>query len=85
MLSILRVALLALSVSGSGFMLYLLATERGAPWVVYAFAAGLALNSVYLAIAQPAGSGFRIFRLVGLWLDAKEAELRERTQRPKGS
>jgi hypothetical protein len=49
------------------------------PWYVFAILAALFLNIAYLLFApsQPTRSG-RLTRLVALWLDAKEAELRKR-------
>ena len=37
----------------------------------------LALNFIYLLLNQQT-SNWRIFRLIGLWFDAKESELRRR-------
>jgi hypothetical protein len=42
-------------------------------WFVAWF--GLALNISYLAANRPLGTQWRIFKLMSLWLDAKEQEL----------
>ena len=39
---------------------------------------GLLLNVVYLLFHYPIQGQGRLLRLIGLWLDAKEAELRKR-------
>ncbi len=44
--------------------------------------AGLALNIAYLLVAgRGVGKPDRLIRLISLWLDAKEAELRSRASR----
>jgi hypothetical protein len=41
-------------------------------------AALLALNLLHLFLTRPTAGGSRLWRLVTLWLDAKEKELRDR-------
>jgi hypothetical protein len=64
---------------------YEILTERGTPdprWLEFAIPAGLALNIAYLLFAgHGVGKSSRLMRLVSLWLDAKEAELRRRASR----
>jgi hypothetical protein len=59
--------------------------HRGVPWFVYGIWVSLVLNFVYLAMATPEGPTWRLFRLIGLWFDAKESELRARAKRPPQS
>jgi hypothetical protein len=51
------------------------------PWFVWLFWIGLALNFFYLVSNGSKPSSGRISRLIGLWLDAKENELRSRAKR----
>ena len=49
-------------------------------WFALAMLTLLALNFIYiLLVNQP--TNWRIFRLIGLWFDAKESELRRRADR----
>jgi hypothetical protein len=54
--------------------------HRDIPWFVYAWPVALALNFVYLILNHPnrAQKPLRVFRMIGLWFDAKENELRAR-------
>jgi hypothetical protein len=54
-------------------------------WLPIVFLAALVLNFIYLWFSKPNGEGFegRIGRLISLWLDAKEAELRKRANKEK--
>jgi hypothetical protein len=51
------------------------------PWFVWGIWISLALNFFYLASNNSKPSSGRISRLIGLWLDAKENELRSRAKR----
>jgi hypothetical protein len=65
-------------------MLYIGAKDPGGAdkWLALAFAAGLALNFVFLlglnTPAMQSWQSWRVVRLWRLWLDAKEADLRKR-------
>jgi hypothetical protein len=50
-------------------------------WLFTAGAVGLGLNIVYLLAAPPRQKSGRTRRMVSLWLDAKESELRNRASR----
>jgi hypothetical protein len=50
-------------------------------WIAWGILICLALNFVYLLAHK--GSSGRIFRLIGLWFDAKESELRRRAGQDK--
>ena len=57
--------------------------EHGQPnRQLYGLLIFLALNFVYLLLADQPSSG-RIFRLIGLWFDAKESELRQRANQSR--
>lgn len=78
---LLRYLLVVVSAGTAGFLIYVTVTDRHVPWFVYGWAAACVLNFVYLLLNhRPAGT-FRLFRLWGLWLDAKEGELRARIGR----
>jgi hypothetical protein len=49
-------------------------------WYVYGIWISLVLNFIYLSASTPKGSPWRLFRLIGLWFDAKESELRTRAR-----
>ena len=51
------------------------------PWFIWLIWVGLALNFFYLFSNSSKPSSGRISRLIGLWLDAKENELRSRAKR----
>jgi uncharacterized membrane protein YhaH (DUF805 family) len=53
-------------------------------WPLYVLPPAFILNAVMLVTSAPSGSG-RIGRLVRLWLDVKEADLRERLGHTKSS
>jgi len=80
----LRYLLLIASAGSAGFLIYVEATERGPlPWYIYGWTAACILNFLYLLRVRPSGTGHkevRLTRLVGLWLDAKEAELHGRAK-----
>jgi hypothetical protein len=55
---------------------------RNVPWFIWLFWVGLALNFFYLVFSNSSKpSSGRISRLIRLWLDAKENELRSRAKR----
>ena len=61
-------------------------TDKNVYWWVYGLLIFLPLNFIYLLANQPFKwrlSNWRICRLIGLWLDAKESELRQRADRPR--
>ena len=55
------------------------------PWFIFGIWFGLVLNFFYLYVNPPTAtkSDWRLFRLIGLWLDAKESELKARADRSK--
>jgi hypothetical protein len=59
-------------------------------WLAYGILICVALNFMYLLmparpyLLMPAPLKGRIFRLIGLWLDAKESELRHRINQSQG-
>jgi hypothetical protein len=55
------------------------------PWFVYGIWASLILNFIYLAVSAPKSKRGRLSRLIGLWFDAKESELRARAGNPPQS
>jgi hypothetical protein len=55
--------------------------HHNVPWFVYGIWISLVLNFAYLTASAPKGQTWRLFGLVGLWLDAKESELRARAKR----
>ena len=78
-MQLLRYLLLAASAGTAGFLIYVSITGRvQAPWFVYGWAAACVVNFVYLLLERPPVGSIRLFRLVALWLDAKESELRAR-------
>jgi len=75
----------SLSVAASAttfcFIVYEVHNMHGRPdplWPALLLPPGLFLNVVYLMFHHPIQGQGRLLRLVGLWLDAKEAELRKR-------
>jgi hypothetical protein len=80
-MELLRYFLMAASVGGSAFMFYIAATQGADDqWKGISFAIGLAINFVYLAVSRRSTREPRLWRLFGLWLDAKESELRKRAK-----
>ena len=81
---ILRYILLIASLVAVAFIIYVLATEHHTKaverLVALGIAAGLVLNFVYVLRCPPHHheSKSRLAKLGGLWLDAKERELRDR-------
>jgi hypothetical protein len=86
---VLRYLLLAGSIAGLAFFAHVYATTRrfSQPdgFIFFGFVVGLILNFLYIFACPPFGSRSksRLARLTGLWLDAKERELRERASRPQ--
>jgi hypothetical protein len=84
-----RWVLLAANAGLLAWLLYLMGSRTPAPgehWLAYTLLICLALNCVYLLLGNNRPSNWRnwrIFRLVGLWLDAKETELRQRADRSR--
>jgi hypothetical protein len=81
-----RLLLVVTSMLGIGLFLHLLGT-RGPPEWIYAMPPLLLLNLGYLLFYEgraPPSQIFswpsRVLRLLGLWLEAKEAELRKRAK-----
>ena len=78
-MQLLRYLLLVASAGTAGFLIYVSITERvHEPWFVYGWAAACVLNFLYLLLERAPVGGIRLFRLVSLWLDARESELRAR-------
>jgi hypothetical protein len=82
-MSMLRYVLMALTTAALGFFAYAIAKYASDRVLSYSFVIGLILNLVYLYFSHPAAAGkqSRLARLVSLWLDAKERELRDRAER----
>jgi hypothetical protein len=57
--------------------------EGSAFWGLSAILTGLGLNLLYLLVHQSLSSKARSSRLINLWLDAKENELRQRVDRSR--
>jgi hypothetical protein len=89
MWGLLRIILLignALLLAWIGY-LFFTASHTSTKWWEYLFAYGLmtclALNFVYLLLREGKGANWRILRLIGLWFDAKESELRQRADQSR--
>jgi hypothetical protein len=87
---ILRYVLMAGTTGLLGWFAYVIATggyRGGGELVVPSLVIGFILNLVYLYFSQPAAAGkqSRLARLVSLWLDAKEHELRDRAKERSNS
>ncbi len=82
-----RYLLIVASFGMVGFLIYISMTERINSRLAFgSLIAVCLLNGVYLAWIGPPASKpqkSRIFGLLGLWLDAKEGELRSRAERSK--
>ena len=87
-MAVLRVVLITANALFFALFVYFAATSHPPGVPVWEYVEGygpltcFALNVVYLLAHQRTGNG-RIFRLFGLWLDAKEGELRQRADRSK--
>jgi len=95
-MGLLRIILLIGNAGYFAFFGYLSITERQGAWwaplALYALVTCLALNFIYLLLSvQPSDwrtpnwriPNWRVFRLIGLWFDAKESELRRRADRSR--
>ncbi len=86
---VLRIVLLLASAAGLVFVCYQLSTRPGLrspePQIAVGVAIMFALNILYLLACPPGtrSSTSRLGKLLDLWLEAKESELRERAK-PKG-
>jgi hypothetical protein len=80
----LRYFLLLVTVAYFALLSFNLWKAPGAPWFVYVMVGSLILNFVYLLMDhQRTGERWRVFRIVSLWFDAKEAELSARANRSR--
>lgn len=79
----LRLLLIIASLAGGSFMAFIFIDEyrNSMWWLTASYCVGLFINAGYL-LANPRGGGrpSRIGRLVGLWFDAKEADLKKRIE-----
>lgn len=82
----LRLVLIAANALIFAYMGYIVVSSGPGEWrhsSEYWFVMGLVtcsgLNFIYLLL-NPQNSNWRIFRLIGLWFDAKESELRQRAK-----
>jgi hypothetical protein len=81
-MGIIRGILALCSVAAACFVVYAGFHEHPQPiWPLYVVPPILILNAFCLLSGR--APNFRISKLIGLWLDAKEAELRARAQRTK--
>ena len=89
-MKIIRYILVVGSVGWLGFVIYNVMT-RGFPrrndefFVVGLFVGYVILCLVYCLLSESRGDQSRIARIVSLWFDAKERELRERAGKPPTS
>jgi hypothetical protein len=82
MWGLLRSFLLVSNAAVCACLAYLTTVLRHAQfWFALGMLTLLALNFIY--VLRGNGSGGRIFRLIGLWFDAKESELRQRADRSR--
>lgn len=81
-MAFIRWVLIGLSAASAGFIIYEAVHDHPSPaWVGFVVPLGFALNIFYLLRSGPRKASGRIGRLIGLWMDAKEAELRRRSKR----
>jgi hypothetical protein len=90
-MGILRYFLLAATAGTFAEIIYILSVDRRSPpWFVYGWLICLVLNFVYLVMNPRTDANAtrvsgtktpRVFRIVDLWFDAKETELRARANR----
>jgi hypothetical protein len=81
-MAFIRWVLIALSAASAGYIIYVSIHDHPRPdWVGLVVPLGFALNIFYLLRSAPHKASGRISRLIGLWMDAKEAELRRRSKR----
>jgi hypothetical protein len=80
----LRYLLIIASAGTAAFLTFVsLAKPINAPWTVAGFIVACVLNVAYLVLSGPPNNRARASRmsgLFGLWLDAKEAELKNRAK-----
>lgn len=81
----LRYLLIVASLGTASFLTYISVTQQvHARWIVTGWIAACILNAGYLSWAVPSNNTPRkprILGLFGLWLDAKESELKARAHR----
>ena len=86
MWGLLRIVLLIANAALMVFFAYLYSNkgppQGGEALPVYGIAIFLVLNFVYLLLSNQLPD-WRIFRLISLWFDAKESELRQRANRSR--
>jgi hypothetical protein len=85
MWGLLRIILLIVTAGFFALAVYSVATKGGShdpTWLAYGVFTFLALNFIYLLLGNRP-SNWRISRLIGLWIDAKESELRQRADRSR--
>ena len=87
MWGLLRIILLVGNALIFAWLAYLFATNIGLPkdpqsWFGLGVLICSALNVLYLLLANRTPN-WRIFRLISLWFDAKESELRQRADRSR--
>ena len=79
MAMLLRIILLISNASLLAFFAKMLSNRFFTPnWRTYALLIFLVFNFVYLLLGST--WHIRVFRLIGLWFDAKESELRKRAK-----
>ena len=80
---LLRIVLLIANAGLLAITAYHMSTERGdLTWQGYALLTLFVVNFVYLLGHKGSDLG-RVFRLIGLWFDGKESELRQRADRSR--
>jgi hypothetical protein len=90
-MSTLRLVLIVANAVFLAWLAYVFATLEGRQphdaqfWLGYGILTCLALNLVYLLLHQAGLPKWRIFRLISLWFDAKESELRQRANKSRQS
>lgn len=60
---------------------YVAKDPRHGAWLGYAILGCLPANCIYFLLDRHPQRQWRVFRVLGLWLDAKESELRARAQK----
>jgi hypothetical protein len=81
-MAFIRWVLIGPSAASAGYIIYESIHFHPSPdWVGLVVPLCLALNIFYLLRSAPQKASGRIGRLIGLWMDAKEAELRRRSKR----
>jgi hypothetical protein len=81
-MTVFRVALLLLNAALFAWLgYYVVKDPRHGELLGYAVLICLPANCLYLLLDRPSKARWRAFRIMGLWLDAKESELRGRAQK----